>query len=240
MTADTAGGRWRVRYSEGPPLTVSKWRYDVRFPDPDRPFKITVRVMFNALAGNGMPDMSAEGEFLAGVWNDLRVDLPGYGAVLVLSVTGSGNREWVAYAPSHDWMQTWAPGFAKRWFQNHTGQISVAEDAEWTTYKAFSGRRDVAATLIYILTRNKAGIWLPFYVGQTTDIPARIEEHYRAGRLGPGTKCTILQTGGIPDDGPSAGAEQIVINVFGRKNAGRGSLENEIGALANPENHRPS
>ncbi len=109
-TEDAAAGRWHVSYSTKPPLTVSRWRSDVTVPDPQRPFKITVGVMFNALAENGMPDLGAEGEFLAGVWNDLSADLPRYGAVLVLSVTGSGNREWVAYAPSHDWLQTWAPG----------------------------------------------------------------------------------------------------------------------------------
>ena len=127
-TEDTAAGRWRVSYSTKPPLTVSKWRSDVTVPDPQRPFKITVGVMFNALAENGMPDLGAEGEFLAGVWNDLCADLPSYGAVLVLSVTGSGNREWVAYAPSHDWLRTWAPDFTERWFQNRSCQISAAED----------------------------------------------------------------------------------------------------------------
>jgi hypothetical protein len=241
MAGDTAGGRWHVSYSMGPPLTVSRWRSDVRFPDPERPFKITVGVMFSALAGNGMPDMSAEGEFLAGVQNDLRADLPGYGAVLVLSVTGSGNREWVAYAPSGDWVQAWAAGFAGRWFQNRSCQISAAEDAGWVTYREFSGRRDVAMTWIYVLTRSEGGTWLPFYVGQAADVPARMEQLYRAGRLGPGTKLTVLDTpGGTPDDGPSAGAEQAVIDVFGRKNIGRGSLENEIDVLAKPGPHRVS
>jgi hypothetical protein len=142
MTGNRAGGRWRVSYRTRPPLSVIKWRSDVTLPDPERPFKITVGVMFNALAENGMPDLSIEREFLTGVENDLRADLSRYGAVHVLSVTGGGNREWVAYAPSHDWLQTWAPGFATRWFQNHTSQITAAEDADWMTYRAFSGRRD--------------------------------------------------------------------------------------------------
>lgn len=38
-------------------------------------------------------------------------------------------------------MQTWAPDFASRWFQDRTCQISAAEDAGWTAYRAFSGRR---------------------------------------------------------------------------------------------------
>jgi Family of unknown function (DUF695) len=235
-TEDAAAGRWHVSYSTEPPLTVSRWRSDVTVPDPQRPFKITVGVMFNALAENGMPDMGAEREFLAGVWNDLSADLPRYGAVLVLSITGSGNREWVAYAPSHDWLQTWAPGFAKRWFQNRSCQISAAEDPDWTTYRAFSGQRDTAATLIYILSRNESGTWLPFYVGQTADVAARIDQHFRAGRLGPGTRWTILHTDALPDGGPSVGAEQIAINLFGRKNLGHGSLENEIDVLAKPGN----
>ncbi len=114
MTEDTAGGRWKVSYSHNPDqsVTVSKWRADVHFPDPERPYKITVGVMLNALANNGMPDMSVERELLDGAWNDLNADLPRHGAVPVLSVTGGGNREWVAYAPSHDWLPTWAPGFA--------------------------------------------------------------------------------------------------------------------------------
>ena len=59
-----------------------------------------------------------------------------------------------------------------------------------------------------------------------------------AGRLGPGTQWTVLKTGELPDNEPSAGAEQVAINLFGRKNLGRGPLENEIDALANPRNHQ--
>jgi hypothetical protein len=84
--------------------------------------------------------MSSEGELLAGVEKDLRLNLPSYGAVHVLSVTSRGNREWFAYAPSYDWMQTWAPDFASRWFQHHTCKISAAEDAGLAAYRAFSGR----------------------------------------------------------------------------------------------------
>ncbi len=219
MTDEPAAGRWRVSRRTSPPLTVCKWRSDVTLPDPERPFKITVGVIFNALAENGMPDLSVEREFLTAVENDLEADLPRYGAILVLSITGQGNREWVAYAPSHEWMQAWAPAFAKRWFKNHTSQISAAEDAAWTTYRAFSGRQD---NWIYILSRSEGGKWLPFYVGQTTDVEARIGQHFRTGRLGPGTKWTVLATGGIPDDGASVGVEQISINLFGRKNLGRG------------------
>jgi hypothetical protein len=58
MTANHAGGRWRVRYRTRPPLTVSKWRSDVTLPDPERPFKITVGVTFNALAENGIAEPS--------------------------------------------------------------------------------------------------------------------------------------------------------------------------------------
>jgi hypothetical protein len=140
MTEDTAGSRWQVSVGPGPPPTVAKWRSDVTFPDPGRSFKITVRVAFNALAENGMPDMRAEREFLAAVEKDLSADLPGYGAVLVMSITAQGNREWVAYAPSQDWVQAWAPGFAERWFKDRICLIGAAKDADWTTYLAFSGR----------------------------------------------------------------------------------------------------
>lgn len=136
-TEDTAGGRWRVTVSVGPP-TIVKWRCDVTFPDPERPFKITVGVKFNALAANGMPDMSVERQFLTGVTNDLKADLPGYGAELLLSITSQGHREWVAYAASHDWMQTWAPGFAKRWMQDRSFRIDAAKDPDWRTYRAFT------------------------------------------------------------------------------------------------------
>ena len=51
---------------------------------------------------------------------------------------GHGNREWVAYAPSHEWVKAWAPGFADRWFGEYTHQISVARDADWTAYRAFA------------------------------------------------------------------------------------------------------
>jgi hypothetical protein len=57
MTEDTAGDLWRVTISVGPP-TIVKWLCDATCPDPERPFKITVGVRFNALAANGMPDMS--------------------------------------------------------------------------------------------------------------------------------------------------------------------------------------
>jgi hypothetical protein len=242
MTEDTVGGRWKVSYSHNADqsVTVSKWRADVHFPDPERPYKITVGVMFNALADNGMPDLSIERELLDGAWNDLNTDLPRYGAVLVLSVTGGGNREWVAYAPSHDWLQTWAPGFAERWFKHHTCQISAAEDPDWTTYRSFSGRLDTAEVRIYILFRNDGGKWLPFYVGQTTNVAARIADHFRAGRLGPGTRWAVLETRGMPEGGPAVGTEQIATDLFGRKNLGRGCLENEIDALANPRKHRLS
>ena len=140
-TPDAAGGRWRVSMDGGPPPTVVKLRSDVTCPDPERPFRITVGVMFNVLAENGMPDMSSEGALLTGVEKDLSAELPGYGAVHVLSVTSRGNREWTAYAPSHDWMQAWAPAFASRWFADHTCQIGADEDEGWTVYRAFSGRR---------------------------------------------------------------------------------------------------
>jgi hypothetical protein len=42
----------------------------------------------------------------------------------------------------------------------------------------------------------------------------------------------------MPEGGPSVGVEQITIDLFGRKNLGRGSLSNEIDALANPRKHR--
>jgi hypothetical protein len=102
------------------------------------------------------------------------------------------------------------------------------------SYRAFADRRDTAEAQIYILSRNEGGTWLPFCVGLTTDVAARIDQHFRAGRLGPGTRWTILRTKALPIGGPSAGVEQIAINLFGRKNAGRGSLENEIDALAKP------
>lgn len=134
-------GLWQVSIDQGPPPTVVKFRTDVTCPDPERPFMITVGVMFNAQAENGMPDMSIEGEFLAGVEKDLQRNLPSHGAIHVLSVTSHGNREWFAYAPSHDWMQTWAPDFASRWFDHHTFKISAAKDADWAAYRAFSGRQ---------------------------------------------------------------------------------------------------
>ena len=241
MAVHTAEGLWNIgyRYGADQSVTVTKWRSDVHFPDPERPYKITIGLMFNALAENGMPDLSVEGELLDGAWNALNAELPGHGAVLVLSITGGGNREWVAYAPSHDWLQAWAPAFAERWFQGHTHQVSAAEDPDWTTYRAFSGPPDIAKARIYILFRNEGGKWLPFYVGQTTDVAARMADHYRAGRLGPGTKCAVLETKPMPEGAPGAlGVEQIVTDTFGRKNLGRGLLENDIDALANPRKHR--
>ena len=137
-TADLDNSRWKVSIRQVPP-TVIRWRLDVAVPDPDRTFKITVGFMFNQLAANGMPDPSAEGPHMKAVQDDLEAVLASHGALWVLSVTGQGNREWVAYAPSHEWVETWAPGFADRWFGEYTHQISVARDAEWKAYRAFAG-----------------------------------------------------------------------------------------------------
>jgi hypothetical protein len=73
------------------------------------------------------------------VQDDLTAVLASHDALWVLSVTGQGNREWVAYAPSHEWVEAWAPGFADRWFPEHTHKTSVARDREWKTYRAFTG-----------------------------------------------------------------------------------------------------
>ena len=108
-------------------------------------FKITVGFMFNHLAANGMPDTGAEGPHLKAVQRDLTAVLASHAALWVLSVTGQGNREWVAYAPSHEWVEAWAPGFAGRWFREYTHQISVVRDAEWKTYRAFTGMPPAAA-----------------------------------------------------------------------------------------------
>jgi hypothetical protein len=97
VTEGAAGGLWQVSIDRGPPPIVVKWRSDVTCPDPERPFMITVGVMFNVQAENGMPDMSSEGELLTGVEKDLHRNLPSYGAIHVVSATSRGNREWIAY-----------------------------------------------------------------------------------------------------------------------------------------------
>jgi hypothetical protein len=45
----------------------------------------------------------------------------------------------VTYAPSQEWVEAWALGFASRWFREYTHQISVVLDREWKTYRAFTG-----------------------------------------------------------------------------------------------------
>jgi Family of unknown function (DUF695) len=144
VTADVHNPLWKVSIREVPP-TVVRWRSDVTVPDPDRAFKVTVGFMFNHLAENGMPDSRAEGPHMKAVQDDLKAVLASHGALWVLSVTGQGNREWVAYAPSHEWVEAWAPGFAGRWFREHTHQIGVARDPEWKTYRAFTGMLPVGA-----------------------------------------------------------------------------------------------
>ena len=121
------------------PLTIVRWRSNVEVPDPGRTFKITVGFMFNQLAANGMPDTNAEGPHMNAIQGDLTAVLEAHGARWVLSVTGSGNREWVAYAASEEWVEAWAPGFADRWLRDYTHQISVVSDPDWTTYRAFTG-----------------------------------------------------------------------------------------------------
>jgi hypothetical protein len=137
VTADADRSRWKVSIRQEP-WTVAKWRCDVDVPDPGRPFKVTVGFMFNHLAANGMPDLGAEGPHMKAAQEDLTAELAVHEALLVLSVTGQGNREWVAYAPSHEWVKGWAPGFAHRWFGKYTHKISVARDAHWTTYRMFA------------------------------------------------------------------------------------------------------
>jgi Family of unknown function (DUF695) len=138
--SDEGSGEWQVAVNSGPEISIIKWRSDVKFPDPGLPFRIIVGVKFRHIAENGMPDPRAETPFLADLENELLAGFEAHGSKLVLTVTGRGSREWVAYAPSQDWIEKWAPEFGNRWLKGRNSRIKVARDPKWNIYKKFSGR----------------------------------------------------------------------------------------------------
>jgi hypothetical protein len=124
---------------ESPARVVCRWRSDLTVPDPDRPVKVTVRVMFEHARQDGMPVGDAENDYLATIEEALVRELPAHGAVLAMVVTGKGNREWVAYSASQTWLADWSPVFADRWLTGRAAEIRAEADPNWTTYEMFSG-----------------------------------------------------------------------------------------------------
>jgi hypothetical protein len=119
-------------------LMICRWRKDMRAVDPARPVKITVGVMFTSRRPDGMPGSPAENDFLGGVEEALANEFRANGATFVLVVTANGAREWVAYAPSADWLSEWAPGFAARHFGDRPHDINAIYEPSWETYLAFT------------------------------------------------------------------------------------------------------
>jgi hypothetical protein len=138
MTVSDEDGIWTLGVLEGPSRVVCRWRSDLTVPDPDRPVKVTVRVMFKHGRHDGMPTGDTENDYLGAVEEALVRELPAHGAVLALVVTGEGNREWVAYSGSLSWLAAWSPEFADRWLKDRAAEIRADADPDWSTYKMFS------------------------------------------------------------------------------------------------------
>jgi hypothetical protein len=155
VTAEDDEGVWNVSAGTGEVPVLSRWRSDVTVADPRWPVKITIGVMFNARLENGMPDLAVEGDFLEAVEQDVIVSLAKRDAELVLVVTGDGNREWIAYASSHDWLAEWAPAFDERWFGGHTCRIAAENDPTWSTYQTFTGQKPAKRSVSRRLLRKR-------------------------------------------------------------------------------------
>jgi hypothetical protein len=136
VTAEEATDVWVLAEAAGPPRTECRWPRTQ--PDPVLPVRILVGVMFECVAADGMPAGEAEHDVLQAVEQALISELPRYGARLVLVVTWHGAREWIAYASSADWLDSWAPDFAQRWLKPRAFQIDAAEDVGWSAYLTFA------------------------------------------------------------------------------------------------------
>jgi hypothetical protein len=139
VTAEEATDAWVLAEAAGPPRTECRWLPTQ--PDPELPIRILVGIMFECVSADGMPVGEAEHDALRAVDQALVSELPRYGARLVLVVTWQGAREWIAYASSADWLDSWAPDFAERCLKPRVFQIDAAHDLGWSTYLSFADRR---------------------------------------------------------------------------------------------------
>lgn len=63
MADDSEDGVWALGQKDDPPRSISRWRSDLKAPDPKRPVRVTIGVMFRETRPDGMPATSAENDF---------------------------------------------------------------------------------------------------------------------------------------------------------------------------------
>jgi len=119
----------------GQPLIV---RWDVaakqRCPDLRRPIKVTIGIQFPNPKPNGLPSVEDD-EHLGAMEEALFAELPAVAdAAPVLVLTTNGMREWIVYAATHQWLQSWAPDFQERFLKGRPGKVEATQEPGWGTF----------------------------------------------------------------------------------------------------------
>ncbi|HET6817748.1 MAG TPA: DUF695 domain-containing protein [Mycobacteriales bacterium] len=134
-------GEWALGEGEinGRPL-IARWDVEAKrnCPDRSRPVKVTVGVQCAETRPDGLP-AGQDLELLEAMEQAMFDELPSLaGSQPVLVVTNNGMREWIIYASSHEWLESWAPGFRTRFMRGRPGKIDAVRDADWQTFKEWT------------------------------------------------------------------------------------------------------
>lgn len=128
---------WGLAKSEvdGKPLIV---RWDAaakrRCPDRARPIKVTIGIACVDPRADGLPS-SEDLDVFDAIEEAIFSELPRLaGTHPVLVLTANGMREWIAYARSHDWLETWAPTVQERFMKGRPGKVDAVEEPGWETF----------------------------------------------------------------------------------------------------------
>lgn len=144
MAGDSADGAlrhsdesWALGQGEvdGRPL-FARWDLDARSQAPlaGHPVKITIGVQFRAPRPDGLPS-DEDFDDLDPIEEALYDELASAGdARVVLVLSGNGSREWIAYAPDHEWVGTWGRSFAERFCDGRHHLVEAEMDPDWATF----------------------------------------------------------------------------------------------------------
>jgi hypothetical protein len=119
---------------------ISRWDAGAKraCPDPSRPVKVTIAVQCAKPQPNGLPSSEDLSAFEA-MEEVMFAELPQVaGAQPVLVLTTNGMREWIVYAGTHEWLESWAPDFQQRFMRERPGKIDAVVDAAWETFRAWT------------------------------------------------------------------------------------------------------
>ena len=136
-----ADGEWALGQGElnGRPL-ITRWDLDAKrkCPDESRPVKVTVGIQCAETGPDGLP-AGQDLDLLETMEAAMFDELPSLAECRpVLVVTNNGMREWIIYASGHEWLESWAPGFRKRFMRDRPGKIEAVRDPGWDTFKEWT------------------------------------------------------------------------------------------------------